>query len=101
MSNLKQIEITILKRDFPVTVPAEEAPRVQKAAAIIEQKIAEYKQRYAVGEDMYLVLMCCLDLATENLALQEEGSAVDALLPEKLRAIRALLEAQPEETIEA
>jgi cell division protein ZapA (FtsZ GTPase activity inhibitor) len=61
------ITLRILKKDIPLTVnsPEEEAA-VRVAADEVDRRIGEYKKRFAVGDDLYLVLMCCLELATER-----------------------------------
>ena len=48
-------------------VKAEEEETVRNAAKLINDRIKVYKERFSVQDDMDLVIMCCLELATDNL----------------------------------
>ena len=97
------IKINILNRLYPLLVRADEEEAVRKAGKLINDKIKQYKDRFSVKDDLDLVIMCCLELATDNIhqtrrvkntqngALEQIG-AIDEMLND---AILNLEEASP------
>jgi cell division protein ZapA len=78
-----QIRIELGGREFDLKVPAEEVGRVQEAAAIVRQRLTGYSKRFQLKDDYYMSLMCCLELATEQLDLQQRLEQVgDEIAPE-------------------
>lgn len=70
------IKVNILNRPYPLLVKPEEEEVVRTAARLINDKVKEYKDRFSVKDEMDLVIMCCLELATDNLnqlAMTKEG----------------------------
>jgi cell division protein ZapA (FtsZ GTPase activity inhibitor) len=61
------IKVNILNRPYPLLVKPEEEEVVRTAAMLINEKVKEYKDRFSVKDEMDLVIMCCLELATDNL----------------------------------
>lgn len=61
------IKVNILNRPYPLLVRAEEEQAVRNAAKLINEKIQAYKENFSVKDDLDLVVMCCLELATDNL----------------------------------
>jgi cell division protein ZapA (FtsZ GTPase activity inhibitor) len=61
------IKVNIMNRPYPLLVKAEEEEAVRNAAKLINDRIKEYKDRFSVQDDLDLVIMCCLELATDNL----------------------------------
>lgn len=69
-----QIEITILNRKFPVKVKSlEEETSLRESAIWLEQALQHYKKQFFVRDEVYLVLMCFLEFATERNQLQKEN----------------------------
>ncbi|HHG83414.1 MAG TPA: cell division protein ZapA [Bacteroidetes bacterium] len=56
-----------MNRPYPLLVKAEEEEVVRSAAKLINDRIKQYKDRFSVQDDLDLVIMCCLELATDNL----------------------------------
>ena len=56
-----------MNRPYPLLVKAEEEEAVRNAAKLISDRIKAYKDRFSVQDDLDLVIMCCLELATDNL----------------------------------
>ena len=56
-----------MNRFYPLLVRAEEEESVRNAAKLINEKIKLYKERFSVNEDLDLVVMCCLELAADNI----------------------------------
>jgi cell division protein ZapA (FtsZ GTPase activity inhibitor) len=61
------IKVNILNRPYPLLVKSEEEEAVRNAAKLINDRIKAYKDRFSVQDDLDLVIMCCLELATDNL----------------------------------
>jgi cell division protein ZapA len=61
------IKVNIMNRPYPLLVKAEEEEAVRNAAKMISDRIKAYKDRFSVQDDLDLVIMCCLELATDNL----------------------------------
>lgn len=61
------IKVNIMNRPYPLLVKAEEEEAVRNAAKMINDRIKAYKDRFSVQDDLDLVIMCCLELATDNL----------------------------------
>ncbi len=61
------IKVNILNRPFPLLVGADEEEAVRAAARLINDKVKAYKERFSVKDDLDLVIMCCLELATDNI----------------------------------
>ena len=56
-----------MNRPYPLLVKSEEEESVRNAAKMINDRIKAYKDRFSVQDDLDLVIMCCLELATDNL----------------------------------
>ena len=56
-----------MNRPYPLLVKADEEEAVRNAAKLINDRIKAYKDRFSVQDDLDLVIMCCLELATDNL----------------------------------
>lgn len=56
-----------MNRPYPLLVKSEEEEAVRNAAKLINDRIKAYKDRFSVQDDLDLVIMCCLELATDNL----------------------------------
>jgi cell division protein ZapA len=83
----KEITIQVLKRDFPMLVQPEEEPRVRKAAQMLQTRLEGYRQQYGVADDLYLALMCALDIANEFVALEDQANAQSNRLHSKLKEL--------------
>lgn len=75
------IKVNILNRPYPLLVKPEEEESVRNAAKLINDRIKAYKDRFSVQDELDLVIMCCLELATDNLnqANRLRGSVRNAI----------------------
>lgn len=85
------IKVNILGRPYPLLVRAEEEESVRNAARLINDKIKVYKERFSVKDDLDLVIMCCLELATDNLHQSNRTRQTLRTAGEKLSRIDDLL----------
>lgn len=65
MSELS-IKITIANRVYPLTIQREEEESIRKTAKMIDERIKEYENDYAVKDKQDLLAMCALDFASSN-----------------------------------
>ena len=56
-----------MNRPYPLLVRSEEEESVRKAAKMINERIKQYKEQFSVQDELDLVIMCCLELATDNI----------------------------------
>lgn len=56
-----------MNRPYPLLVKSEEEEAVRNAAKLINERIKQYKDQFSVQDELDLVIMCCLELATDNL----------------------------------
>lgn len=71
------IKISILGRHFPVLVDDEEAAAVQQAAKLINEKVKNFRVEYGMRDDTDIVIMCCLDIATEWVKMQQNYNPIE------------------------
>ncbi|MEM6262382.1 MAG: cell division protein ZapA [Bacteroidota bacterium] len=68
------IHINIFGRKYPVRVEPDEAPAVEEAALLINEKIRHLRTVFPTQDDLDIAIMCCLQLVSEQLRLQDDGS---------------------------
>ncbi len=71
------LKISILGRHFPVLVDDEEAAAVQQAAKLINERVKTFRVEYGMRDDTDIVIMTCLDIATEWVKLQQSHTPVE------------------------
>lgn len=86
------IKVNIMNRPYPLLVKAEEEVAVRNAARLINDKIRFYKERFSVKEDIDLVIMCCLELATDNINQSATASASRDEMQTQLNALEEVLD---------
>lgn len=65
MSELS-IKITIANRVYPLSIKAEEEERIRRTAKMINDRIRDYENDYAVKDKQDLLAMCALELGSSN-----------------------------------
>lgn len=76
-----------MNRPYPLLVKPEEETAVRNAAKLINERIKTYKDKFSVQDDLDLVIMCCLELATDNINQSEKRSISMAKALENLDKI--------------
>ena len=76
-----------MNRPYPLLVKPEEEASVRNAAKLINDRIKSYKDKFSVQDEMDLVIMCCLELATDNINQGEKRRASQSSALEKLERI--------------
>ncbi|MBL0343202.1 MAG: cell division protein ZapA [Bacteroidetes bacterium] len=66
------IKVSIANREYPLKIKKADEARVLKAANLINERIKEYEQQYAVSDKLDLLAMCVMQFATEFIHLSED-----------------------------
>src|SRR5688572_1386071 len=68
------IKVTIANRQYPLKIRREDEERVRRAADLLNERIKEYEQQYAVSDKLDLISMCAMQFASELVNLTEQVS---------------------------
>ena len=96
MSDLS-IKINIANRVYPLTIKREEEERIRRTAKMINDRIKQYENDYAVKDKQDLLAMCALEFGSSNeVALGSWGDSEEVvkdvrLLNEKIKEAIATL----------
>lgn len=92
MTDLISIKVTIAEKVYPIKVSGDEIESVQKAAALISDKLDKLKAVYKTDNKEHLLSMVALQLAGELVGKQSETPLFPSIDPESLIEIDALLD---------
>lgn len=87
-----QIKVKILDRVFPMMVTREEEESINLAVKLIEEKISVYQNKFNIKDDIYLVLMCCLDLSNEVVKLERDHHQFKSYFAGKINLMNEMLD---------
>ena len=65
MDETLSIKVTIANRQYPLRIARAEEESVRKSAKLINERIKEYEENYAVRDPQDLLAMCVLQFANE------------------------------------
>jgi cell division protein ZapA len=85
------IKINIADRVYPLKINMEEEEVVRKAAKLINDRIKEFQENYAVRDKQDLLSMCVLHYATATLKAENKVSTEDTEVAEKVYQLDQLL----------
>ena len=85
------IKITISDRIYPLKVNMEEEEIVRRAAKIINERIKDYQENYAVRDKQDLLSMAVLHYATAVLKTEHKVQHQDTAVAEKVEELDSLL----------
>lgn len=85
------IKITISDRIYPLKVNVEEEEIVRRAAKIINERIKEYQENYAVRDKQDLLSMAVLHYATAVLRAENAVQSQDTQISERVDELDGLL----------
>ncbi len=85
------IKINIADRVYPLKVNMEEEEIVRKAAKLINDRIKEYQDNYAVRDKQDLLSMCVLHYATATLRAEKKMSEEGTEVADKVYQLDQLL----------
>jgi cell division protein ZapA len=73
MDEKLSIKINIAGKFFPLKISLQEEEAIRKAAKLINDKLTEYRQKYAQAEISDLLSMTALHFATQYIEAGSEG----------------------------
>lgn len=85
------IKINIADRVYPLRIDIEEEEIIRRAAKLINDRIKEYQDIYAVKDKQDLLSMCVLHYATSALTAEKRVSSDDTEVAEKIYQLDDLL----------
>lgn len=86
------IKINIADRVYPLRVNMEEEEVIRRAAKIINDRIKEYQDNYAVRDKQDLLSMCVLHYATATLKAEKKRVDEDTEVADKVYQLDQLLD---------
>jgi len=86
----KSIKINIAKRDYPLTVNADEVEAMQTAAKLVNDTLSNFENTYSVSSVQDLLAMCALQLALKN--VDKKNMHNDEEVEQTLKSIHSLLD---------
>ncbi|KHJ38683.1 cell division protein ZapA [Pedobacter glucosidilyticus] len=85
------IKINIADRVYPLKINVEEEEVVRRAAKLINDRIKEFQENYAVKDKQDLLSMCVLYYATATIKAEKNASNEDTEVAEKVYNLDSLL----------
>jgi cell division protein ZapA (FtsZ GTPase activity inhibitor) len=85
------IKINIADRVYPLKVSTEEEEIIRRAAKLINDRIKEFQENYAVRDKQDLLSMCVLHYATSTLKAEQKVMHEDTEVAEKVYELDELL----------
>lgn len=85
------IKINIADRVYPLKVNMEEEEIIRRAAKLINDRIKEFQENYAVRDKQDLLSMCVLHYATATLKTEKKVMNEDTEVAEKVYELDKLL----------
>jgi len=85
------IKINIADRVYPLKVNTEEEEIIRRAAKLINDRIKDYQENYAVKDKQDLLSMCVLHYATTSLKAEKQVMIEDTEVSEKVYQLDQLL----------
>lgn len=85
------IKINIADRVYPLKVNTEEEEIIRRAAKLINDRIRDYQENYAVKDKQDLLSMCVLHYATTSLKAEKQVMIEDTEVTEKVYQLDQLL----------
>lgn len=76
-----------MNRPYPLLVKPEEEEAVRNAAKLINERIKLFKEQFSVHDTLDLVVMCCLELATDNVRQNDQNRSFLQSAEAKLNAL--------------
>ena len=85
------IKINIADRVYPLKVNMEEEEVIRRAAKLINDRIKEYQNNYAVRDKQDLLSMCVLHYATATIKAEKTVTDVNTQVADQVHKLDQLL----------
>ena len=90
MSKLN-IKLSISDRLYPMKVNASDEEVMRKSALLINQKMKDFSQKYAVKDNQDLLSMCALSFAVELHKYKQKNNLEQESIEKKLNGLDSIL----------
>lgn len=85
------IKVNIANRVYPMKVKLSEEEAIRKAVNLINDRVKEYEQSYAVKDKQDLLAMCALQFATQTLNFEGKSLVDDQQFAARLAGLEELI----------
>ena len=85
------IKVTIAKRQYPLKIRREDEDRVRKAEKLLNDRIAEFEQQYAVSDKLDILTMCAMQFASEFVNMTEDNNQDHSKISDTVSSIDNLI----------
>jgi len=86
------IKVNIAGRTFPLTVKSDDEELVRTAAKLVNDKLKELQDQFAVKDNQDILSMICLEYVVEFLRLKSNNEMNSKQLTDQLTRIKAMLD---------
>ncbi len=90
MDDKLSIKVNLVDRSYPLKIDRKDEEKIRKAARLINERVLQYKQRYAEKDNQDFLAMAALQFVIKNIEFEEEMN--DQHLFDKLVEITDRLE---------
>jgi len=66
------IKVNLIDRYYPLKIERKDEERIRKAAKLINERVLQYKQRYADKDTQDFLAMAALQFVIKNLEIEEQ-----------------------------
>ena len=91
-----QVKVQLLDRTFPIMVTQKEEESIMLGVKLLEEKLLTYRDKFHIKDDVYLALMCCLDIANELVKTEKENVQFKTAFAGKIGLLNQMLDASLE-----
>ncbi|HBK87881.1 MAG: cell division protein ZapA [Cyclobacteriaceae bacterium] len=85
------IKIKIADREYPMKVKRHEEERVRAAGKLINEKLKSYREQFGLDDKQDLLAMTAFDCLIQKMEAEEDTSAVDKTVVEKITHLNQLV----------
>lgn len=74
MDDKLSIKVNLVDRYYPLKIDSKDEERIRKASRLINERVTQYKQRYADKDTQDVLAMAALQFVIKNLEFEEQVS---------------------------
>jgi len=74
MDDKLSIKVNLVDRYYPLKIDRKDEERIRKASRLINERVTQYKQRYADKDTQDFLAMAALQFVIKNLEFEEQVS---------------------------
>jgi cell division protein ZapA len=72
MDNKLSIKVNLVDRYYPLKIDSKDEERIRKASKLINERVIQYKQRYADKDTQDFLAMAALQFVIKNLEFEDQ-----------------------------